>query len=182
MAKLVSATYGDALFSLALEENKVEDFYDEVTALQQILAQNPEFTALMNHPKVTKEEKQAVLEKVFAGRADAELTGFLTLLLKKDRYAELDAIFAHFMSKVKEHKRIGVGYVRSAMELDAEEKKEIEAKLLATTSYKTMEMHYAVDPALIGGLVIRIGDHVVDSSIRTKLDGLKRELNKVSAQ
>ncbi|MBR3736211.1 MAG: ATP synthase F1 subunit delta, partial [Lachnospiraceae bacterium] len=80
-----------------------------------------------------------------------------------------------------EHKRIGVGYVRSAMELDAEEKKEIEAKLLATTSYKTMEMHYAVDPALIGGLVIRIGDHVVDSSIRTKLDGLKRELNKVSA-
>ena len=44
-----------------------------------------------------------------------------------------------------------------------------------------MEMHYAVDPALIGGLVIRIGDQVVDSSIRTKLDGLKRELNKVSA-
>ena len=169
MAKLVSATYGDALFSLALEENKVEAFYDEVTAL-------------MNHPKVTKEEKQAVLEKVFAGRADAELTGFLTLLLKKDRYAELDAILAHFMGKVKEYKRIGVGYVRSAMELDAEEKKEIEAKLLATTSYKTMEMHYAVDPALIGGLVIRIGDHVVDSSIRTKLDGLKRELNKVSAQ
>ena len=182
MAKLVSATYGDALFSLALEENKVDAFYDEVTALQQILAQNPDFTALMNHPKVTKEEKQAVLEKVFSGRADAELTGFLSLLLKKDRYAELDAILAHFMGKVKEYKRIGVGYVRSAMELDAEEKKEIEAKLLATTSYKTMEMHYAVDPALIGGLVIRIGDHVVDSSIRTKLDGLKRELNKVSAQ
>ena len=89
MAKLVSATYGDALFSLACEENKVDSFYEDVTALQQILAQNPEFTALMNHPKVTKEEKQSVLENVFAGRADAELTGFLILLLKKDRYAEL---------------------------------------------------------------------------------------------
>ena len=85
------------------------------------------------------------------------------------------------MGKVKEYKRIGVGYVSSAMELDAAEKKEIEAKLLATTSYKTMEMHYTVDPGLIGGLVIRIGDHVVDSSIRTKLEGLKRELFKVSA-
>ncbi|MBR1470343.1 MAG: F0F1 ATP synthase subunit delta [Lachnospiraceae bacterium] len=180
MAKLVSATYGDALFSLACEEHKEDAFYDEVTALQQILKENPDFSALMNHPKVSKEEKEKVLEAVFSGRVDAELTGFLLLLLKKDRYADLDAILTHFMAKVKEYKGIGVGYVRSAIELNAAQKQQIEAKLLETTSYHKMEMHYTVEPALIGGLVIRIGDHVVDSSIRTKLDGLKRELYKVS--
>ena len=69
-----------------------------------------------------------------------------------------------------------MAYVTSAMELSQARKKEIEEKLLSTTSYKSMEMNYSVDESLIGGLVIRIGDRVVDSSIKTKLEGLKREL------
>ena len=69
-----------------------------------------------------------------------------------------------------------MAYVTSATELSDACKKEIEAKLLGTTSYKTMEIHYSVDKSLIGGLVIRIGDRVVDSSIKTKLEDLKRAL------
>ncbi|MCR5249696.1 MAG: F0F1 ATP synthase subunit delta [Lachnospiraceae bacterium] len=179
MAKLVSATYGDALFSLACEENKVDSLYEEVKSLQKILEQNPDFSVLMNHPKVTKEEKEKTLEEVFGGRADAELVGFLKLLLRKDRYSELPAILAHFTAQVKEYRGIGVANITSPLELTDKQKKEIEAKLLATTKYKTMEMHYSVDKSLIGGLVIRIGDRVVDSSIRTKLEGLKRELGKI---
>ena len=176
MAKLVAGTYGEALFSLACEENKVDSLYDEVLALEDILEQNPDLTALMNHPKVTKEEKQKVIKEVFEGRASGELTGFLNLLLQKDRYSELPAILNFFESRVKEHKGIGVAYVTSAVELSAARKKEIEAKLLSTTSYRSMEMNFTVDESLIGGLVIRIGDRVVDSSIKTKLEGLKREL------
>ena len=176
MAKLVAGTYGEALFSLACEENKVDSLYDEVLALEDILEQNPDLTALMNHPKVTKEEKQKVIKEVFEGRASGELTGFLNLLLQKDRYSELPAILKFFESRVKEHKGIGVAYVTSAVELSAARKKEIEAKLLSTTSYRSMEMNFTVDESLIGGLVIRIGDRVVDSSIKTKLEGLKREL------
>ena len=176
MAKLVAGTYGEALFSLACEENKVDSLYDEVLALEDILEQNPDLTALMNHPKVTKEEKQKVIKEVFEGRASGELTGFLNLLLKKDRYSELPAILKFFEARVKEYKGIGVAYVTSAVELSTARKKEIEAKLLSTTSYRTMEMNYKVDESLIGGLVIRIGDRVVDSSIKSKLEGLKREL------
>ncbi|MBR5421370.1 MAG: ATP synthase F1 subunit delta [Lachnospiraceae bacterium] len=176
MAKLASRTYGEALFSLACEENKVNELYDEVLALKRILAEDPDFTVLMNHPKVTKEEKEQLLDKVFGGRMDKELLGFLQLLLKKDRYSELPAVIEYFVGAVKEYRGIGVAYVTAPQEPSAAQKKEIEAKLLSTTKYKSMEMHFAVDKSLIGGLVIRIGDKVVDSSIRTKLEGLKREL------
>jgi len=72
-----------------------------------------------------------------------------------------------------------VAYVTSAAELSEAQKEKIREKLLATTEFVTMQMNYAVDPALIGGLVIRIGDRVVDSSIATRLEDMKRNLMKV---
>lgn len=67
----------------------------------------------------------------------------------------------------------------SAMELSEAQKEAVEKRLLETTKYVKFEMHYAVDSALIGGMVIRIGDRVVDSSVRTKLNDLARELSKI---
>ena len=180
MARLVAGTYGEALISLAEEEKKVDALYEEVLSLQGILKENPDFSVLMNHPKVTKEEKLKTLEDVFGGRMDAELLGFLKLLLQKDRYSELPAILDHFVAAIKERRGVGVAYVATPTALDENRKKQIEDKLVSTTKYNRMEMHYSVDESLIGGLVIRIGDKVVDSSIKTKLEGLKRELAKVA--
>ena len=64
----------------------------------------------------------------------------------------------------------------TAVELDAGRRAAVEAKLLETSGYAKMELHYAVDTAIIGGMIIRIGDRVVDSSVRTKLNGLKKQL------
>ena len=99
--------------------------------------------------------------------------------MSKDRYGDIDAILDFFISEVKKLKGIGIAYVTTAADLNEAKKKEIEAKLLATTSFQKMEMHYQVDEDLIGGMVIRIGDRVVDSSVRTKLFELQRELLKV---
>ena len=77
---------------------------------------------------------------------------------------------------MKEHMKIGTAYVTTAVSLKDSQKIEIEKKLLETTEYKTMEMIYNEDPSLIGGMVIRIGDRVVDSSIKSKLDKLTKEL------
>ncbi len=179
MAKLVSATYGEALFELAAEEGREEEFLDEVNQLKVLLGENPDFGRLMNHPKILKEEKLKVLENVFSGRMSKELLGFLHLVVTKDRYDEIDAILDFFVNKVKEQKRIGIAYVTTAISLNEAQKKEIEEKLLATTSFVKMEMHYRVDEDLIGGMVIRIGDRVVDSSVKTKLFELQRELLKI---
>ncbi|MCI8923420.1 MAG: ATP synthase F1 subunit delta [Lachnospiraceae bacterium] len=179
MAKLVSTTYGEALFELAAENNKEEEFLGEITALKGLLKENPEFGSLMNHPKILKEEKLKVLEDVFSGRISRELLGFLHLVVAKDRYGEIDGILDFFIGKVKQHQGIGIANVATAVSLNEDQKKEIENKLLATTPFDRMEMHYQVEEDLIGGMVIRIGDRVVDSSVKTKLFELQRELLKV---
>ena len=179
MAKLVGATYGEALFELAVEEGREEELMNEVILLRELLSENPDFGKLMNHPKVLKEDKLEVLEAVFKGRVSEELVGFLHLIVSKDRYGEIDSILDYFIDEVKQVKGIGVAYVATALGLSEAKKKEVEQKLLSTTSFTRMEMHYQVDESLIGGMVIRIGDRVVDSSIRSKLSGLERELLKV---
>jgi F-type H+-transporting ATPase subunit delta len=179
MAKLISKTYGDALFELAIEENKIDILLEEIEQLQDILAQNEEFGKLMNHPKILKEEKIQVARNVFEGRISNELLGFLTIIISKDRYKDIDEILAYFIAEVKKFKGIGIATVTTAVPLREDQCKKIEQKLLDTTEYKSMEMHYKLDESLIGGMVIRIGDRVVDSSISTKLNGLQRDLLKV---
>lgn len=179
MAKLVSKTYGEALFELAVEEDKVDVFMEEISEIRKVLAQNTDFAKFMNHPKILKEEKIEVLENVFKGRIADELTGFLALIVTKDRYHEIDAILDYFLGEIKSYRGIGIAYVTTASELNSRQQRETEQKLLETTSYKQMEMHYAVDESLIGGMVIRIGDRVVDSSIKTKLNELTRQLLKI---
>ena len=179
MAKLISKTYGEALFELAVEEGKVDVFLEEISQLLEILKKEDEFTKMMNHPKILKEDKIKVVENVFKGRISDEIVGFLTLIIQKERYSEAEAILEYFLDQVKEYKGIGVAYVKTAVALTEIQKKQIEERLLHTTKYRQMEMHFSEDKSLIGGMVIRIGDRVVDSSISTKLGELERQLMKI---
>ena len=176
MAKLVSKTYGEALFELAMEENKAQDLMEEIQAVQELLLENPDFDKLLKHPGIPKQEKLQVMTNVFKGRVSDELTGFLEIVINKERYGDLQAIFTYFTDKVKEEQKIGIAYETTAVALTEEQKKNVCARLLETSSYEKMEMHYSVDEALIGGMVIRVNDRVVDSSIRTKLSNLTKQL------
>ena len=179
MAKLISKTYGDALFETAMEKQRIDSMFAEAKTVLEALQTNPDFGKLMNHPKILKEEKLQVLEEVFKGRVSDEMTGFMTIVIKKDRFAEMEEIFNYFISKVKEYKKIGVAYITTPLAMNEIQKANVKERLLATTPYEEMEIHYEVEEDLIGGMVIRIGDRVVDSSIRTKLEELKRQLLKV---
>ena len=146
MAKLVSKTYGEALFEIAMEsgEDKAQELMEEIRGIEAVLSQNPEFNGLMEHPGIPKQEKLQTLKEVFHGRVSEELESFLEIIVSKERYKDMTDIFSYFVERVKETKK--------------------------------MEMHYAVDQSIIGGMIIRINDRVVDSSVRTKLDGLKKQL------
>ena len=80
---------------------------------------------------------------------------------------------------MKEYNHIGTVDVTTAVDLSAQEKEDIEKRLLDTTDYEQIECNYTVDPTLIGGMIIRIGDRVVDSSIKHKIDELSRSLMKI---
>lgn len=182
MAKLISKTYGEALFELAVEENKIDIFMEEIQGVMDVLLQNADFGKLMNHPKVTVEEKIEVATAVFSERISREIVGFLILIIQKKRYAEIYPIMEYFLDRVKELKGIGVAYVTTPLPLKEDQKVKIQDKLLQTTTYQTMEMHFLTDEKLIGGMQIRIGDRVVDSSVWTKLMELQKELLKVTIQ
>jgi len=79
----------------------------------------------------------------------------------------------------QEYKKIGRAYITSAYELGDSERSSIEEKLLATTDYKSFEFVYSVDESLIGGFTIRIKDRIIDSSIKTKLYNIKRDLSRL---
>ena len=179
MAKLIAKTYGEALFETALEKEKIDEMYEEALGIEQVFSENPKLVKLFNHPNIIKEEKLQVVESVFADRLTPEMAGFLRIVIEKGRQSELDGIFAYFIAKVKEHKKIGIAYVSSAAALSDGQKKQIEKRLLSTTTYEAFEIHFSVDESLIGGLVIRIGDRVVDSSIKSRLYEMKKELMKI---
>lgn len=176
MAKLVSKTYAQALFELAVEENKTAPFMEEAAGLLEVIRTNVEFGQFMNHPKIQKEDKIEVVKNVFENQISKELVGFLVTIVEKDRYTEIEDILGEFIAAIKEYNNIGTAYVTTAIALENKEKQDIESRLLATTKYETIECVYDVDESLIGGMVIKMGDRVVDSSIRTKLDKLQREL------
>ncbi len=179
MAKLASKTYGDALFELAVESGDLDSFLEEAQAVLSILNENDGLNRLMNHPKIVKEEKISALEAIFKGRIRNELTGLLRMLVEKDRYGEACAVLEYFIAQAKEYKHIGTVYVTTVTKLGEIQKANLLEKLLATTDYVELEMHYEIDPGLIGGMVIRIKDRVVDSSIRTKLATLCSDLTKI---
>ena len=157
MAKLISKTYGEAIFELAVSENKVDTFLEEIRMILSVLKENPKFSDIMNHPKIIKEEKLQVIDEAFGGRISDELTGFIRLIVTKGRYSNIFEIMQYFLDQVKELKGIGVAYVTSAVALRESQQKEIEEKLIETTSFREMEMHYEVDEKLIGGLPENLG-------------------------
>lgn len=179
MAKLVSKTYGDALFELALEEDKLDILFEESKVIREVFLNNSELIKLLNHPKIDKDEKIKVIENIFTERASKDFVGFLTIIIKKERQNHIIEILDYFIAAVKEYKKIGVAYVTTAIELTEDKRKSVEEKLLATTQYEQFEMNFTVDKSIIGGMIIRIGDRVVDSSIRTKLNELSKDLYKI---
>lgn len=179
MAKLVSSTYSQALFETGIEDGTLDNLYEEALLVSEVLKENPDFSRLMNHPKILREDKEQIMESVFKGRLSDEFTGFLKIIVTNRRYDEIDSIIGDFVRKVKEYKKIGVAYVTTPLELSEDQKKAVRQKLLDTTGYLSMEISYIIDKSLIGGMVIRIGDRVVDSSIKSKLEELKKELSSI---
>ncbi len=176
MAKQVDATYGNALFELAMEEHKLDELYDEAQVLVNIFKENYELIRLLEHPQIRKEEKKALIENTFKGRVSGDMTGLMVMVVDKEHSKWLVRILEYFIGCVKKEKNIGIADVTSAVTLSDSQKADIEKRLLDTTSYTSMEVTYNVDKSLIGGLVIRIEDRVVDSSIKNKLEKMSKAL------
>lgn len=182
MAKLVAQIYGQALYELAIEQNKVNELMLEACSLKTIFSDNEDFGRFMKSPRVTKEEKVKVIEDSLKGRVSDDMLGFLVTVADKNRFLEISGIFDYFIDSVKTLQGIGTAYVTTPMNLSDIQKEKIRDKVLSTTGFKEVNIDYSVDTSLIGGMIIRIGDRVVDNSVKTRLYDLEKDLQKIQFQ
>ena len=179
MAKVISKVYRDGLFSFALENDKLDTIWEEVRMIRQILSENPTFVKTICHPEITKQDQIKLLDDAFKGKVSDEVMGFFHVLADKKRLKELDAVLEYFDRSAKEYKKIGVVYVTVPMELTKAQQDKIRERILEVSSYETLEMHVETDASLLGGMVIRIGDEILDNSIRSKMEHMARKINQI---
>lgn len=167
------------MFSLALENDKLDTIWEEVRMIRQILSENPTFVKTICHPEITKQDQIKLLDDAFKGKVSDEVMGFFHVLADKKRLKELDAVLEYFGRSAKEYKKIGVVYVTVPMELTKAQQDKIRERILEVSSYETLEMHVETDASLLGGMVIRIGDEILDNSIRSKMEHMARKINQI---
>ena len=162
------------MFSLALENDKLDTIWEEVRMTRQILSENPTFVKT-----ITKQDQIKLLDDAFKGKVSDEVMGFFHVLADKKRLKELDAVLEYFDRSAKEYKKIGVVYVTVPMELTKAQQDKIRERILEVSSYETLEMHVETEASLLGGMVIRIGDEILDNSIRSKMEHMARKINQI---
>lgn len=175
MAGIISKRYAEALFQLALEQNCVDKYSDEIKLIYDTLISDSEILRVLNHPQISSDKKLEILNTAFGGSVDKDIMGFLTIIFNKNRENELTNILNTFLNKVLEHKGIVTAVVESAKPLDESRLNEIKKKLSHKLN-KQVEIKSNVVPQLIGGLKITVAGHVIDNTVKNQLDDMKKTL------
>lgn len=175
MAELVAKRYGTALFELALETKQIDVVEEQLKSLKEILLTEKEFIKILNHPKVVVEKKIAMVEETFDGKIIKDILGLLVIAIRKGRADDLLDIIQYCLDEIDKLNGNAKAYVTSASKLTDKQLASIRSKLEDTTKKKII-LHSNVDENLIGGLVIRIGDRIIDNSIKGKIEAISKEL------
>jgi F-type H+-transporting ATPase subunit delta len=170
----IARVYATALFAVAKEKGKLDAIRDQLRQFVDALNENREMQLFLFSPSFSSAEKIEGLKKAVSD-AEPELLNFWELLLEKGRMPVIFRIRRQFDALWdKENKRLGVT-VTSAIELDPEVTKQIGAEIEEQTG-NTVELTSRVDPDILGGLVVQVGNMVLDTSIRNRLEKLRKSV------
>ncbi|MBZ4658548.1 MAG: atpH [Desulfacinum sp.] len=175
---IVAKRYAKALFGLALEDGKLEEYGKELSDLTQLLEQNPDLMDALANPLYPEDAKKAVFRAI-AEKAEmsAVMKSFGDLLVAKDRVRHLPEIRDYFQKLVDDHNNVARARVSAAVKLDENSVKKI-ADTLSKVTGKKVVVEFQQDPGLIGGVVAQIGDLVIDGSVRSQLQAIKESLKR----
>ncbi|AOT70074.1 F0F1 ATP synthase subunit delta [Geosporobacter ferrireducens] len=178
MAQLAARTYAQALFEVALEANRIDDFEKELNFVVKTFEQHPDFYEIFKTPQISNEEKKHIIENVFKGRLIDEVMNFLKILLDKRRTGILEYIAKEYHKLANAHNNVVEAVAVTTLLLKDEEKAKLVAKLTAVTG-KRVQLKNQIDPAIIGGMLVRIGDQVIDGTIQNRLNKLQEDLAQI---
>jgi len=171
---VVDRVYANALFEAAQEQGKLEVIREQLREVVDAEAQVPELRELLRNPQVDPRARAAALEDVLEG-AEQLLRNFLLLLADKGRTGQLEEIAREFERLVAEHEGVVHAELTTAVELSDEEAQELLGQIEQASGRK-VDATRRVDPELIGGIVLQVGSHRLDASVRGRLERLRRQL------
>lgn len=167
-AGTVTRNYAEALRDLALKQDAVVPYGVLLDAVAGAVASEPRLEAVLASPRVTKDRKKQLLRDGLAGHAPQLFVGFLEAVVQRGRQGLLGEISREYEELVDQHLgRVHAG-VTTAHEPDAETIRAITASL-SRLAGKEVLPHFRTDPRLLGGLIVRVGDRVLDGSLRRRL-------------
>jgi F-type H+-transporting ATPase subunit delta len=171
----LARVYAEALLALAQAENKADEIGDDLnTAVVDVVGKNPAVAAFLDNPAITAKTKMPVLGAAFGSASDL-FQKFLHVLAQNNRLGLLRDVHAAFQAiRDRQAGRVRV-LVRTAKPLDDGQKGELTATLAGKLN-KEPVLTVRVEPQLLGGLIVQVGDRVYDSSVRTRLDTLRNTL------
>ncbi|HNU56169.1 MAG TPA: ATP synthase F1 subunit delta [Flavobacteriales bacterium] len=174
----VAYRYARSLMELSKERSEVDAVNDDMGLVAETCAGSRELQVLLSSPVVKADKKEKVLDRIFAGRIGTITNTFIGIVIRKGREALLPQVAAAFNELYKQHKSIVTAEVTSAVPLTDDARKRVVELANAKHPGKSIELVEKVDPSLIGGVTIRIGDEQYDGSVSRRLNDMRREFSK----
>lgn len=174
--RTIAHRYASTLVDIATDQNLLNEVKSDIVGLQEALKVN-EFDELIKSPVVSKSKKKEIFAQIFKGKMSATTLNFCNLLLDKNREAALPEICNTFLDIYREKNKISSIVVTSAVPMDSGSLEALKKKLIDSKAvYPTIEVEEKIDPSLIGGFIVELGDKILDASLSTKLAKMKRNM------
>lgn len=171
----VAKRYARALFNAARKSNVIESVESDLNAIAHLVESHPEFRGFLESPKIGRDDKIRIAEKLFSDRITALTLNMLRMMLLKGRETEFAEMREQYVVLRRDEGQVLYANVVSAEALPEDAKKALVAKL-EKQSGKRVEADFKIDPHLIGGVRVAIGNFVLDGSVRGSLNRLRDRL------
>ena len=165
--------YARGIFEMASGEESLDRVESELRTISRAFETSPELRSNLTDPQLPLEQKQAIVDELIGGRASSLPVGVVQLLVSQNRASELPAIASAVAGAAAASRDRAVAEVRSAVPLDEDTVSRLTASLGRATG-KDVEVKVIVDPSVIGGIVARVGDTVIDGSIAKRFDSVRQ--------
>jgi ATP synthase F1 delta subunit len=172
---LIARKYARGLFEAGLAKEVTDTLYDEAESLLAYLRQERKLLSFLTAPQIRDDDKENMVRDAFGTRVSAMFLSFLLLLVSKHRIDHLDAILDVYIGLVKEHRGIVATKVISAFPLSGDDRDRVAAEV-AKRSGKQVELTVIEDPTLLGGIVVIVGNKIIDYSLKHFIGELKSRL------
>jgi F-type H+-transporting ATPase subunit delta len=167
--------YAEALFKVVQAEGELARVEDELFRFGKLLETNHELKQALSDQSIDKIQRVKVLDELLSDKVSSHTLGLLAFVVEQGRARQLPQILKGLSDLAAEARNSVVAEVRSAIPLDAKQRKELAAALSKATG-KKVEVKVLVDPSVIGGIVAKVGDTVIDGTVRRRLEQLKEQV------